>query len=87
MATRQSMDDFLQRCEDALRTAQEEYLAGQRQEHYHDQEYTQAMQGLEDTINELQIMAHSANAQQRDQLYRMRLQIEQLQNRMILLDH
>lgn len=87
MATRQSMDDFLQRCEDTIRNAQEEYLAGQRQEHYHDQEYTQAMQGLEDTINELQIMAHSANAQQRDQLYRMRLQIEQLQNRMILLDH
>lgn len=87
MATRQSIDECLQNCEDALRNAQEHYLAGQRQEHYHDQEYTQSMQQLENVINDIQIMAHSANAQQREQLYRMRLQIEQLQNNMILLNH
>ena len=87
MATRNSIDAFLQRCEDTLRNAQEQYLAGKRQEHYHDLEYTQSLQGLEDVMSELQIMAHSANAQQREQLYRMRLQIEQLQNKMILLNH
>jgi hypothetical protein len=29
-------------------------------------------------------MAHSANSQQREQLHRMRLQLQELQNKMIL---
>ncbi|SFB18158.1 MULTISPECIES: YtzC family protein [unclassified Bacillus (in: firmicutes)] len=87
MATRQSMDDLLQRCENALRCAQEQYNEGGKQEHYNDIEYTNAMQGLEDAYNDLATMAHSANAQQREELHRMRLQLQQYQNNMTLQDH
>ncbi|MFD2681665.1 YtzC family protein [Bacillus seohaeanensis] len=87
MATRQSVDECIQKCEDAIRYAQEQYKSGTQQEHYHDQEYTQAMQGVEEAINDVMNLANSANAQQRDQLHRMRLQLQNLQNEMILLDH
>jgi hypothetical protein len=42
---------------------------------------------LEQSYMNLEEMAHSANDQQREQLYRMRLQIQQLQNEMILTDY
>ncbi|MED1203125.1 YtzC family protein [Heyndrickxia acidicola] len=87
MATRQSIQDCIQRCEDVIRCAQEQYKAGSQQEHYHNVEYTDALQGLEDSYNEICKLAFSSNAQQRDQLHRMRLQLQQLQNEMILLDH
>lgn len=87
MATRQSMDDLLQRCENALHFAQEQYSEGAKQEHYNDIEYTNAMQGIEDAYNDLATMAHSANAQQREELHRMRLQLQQCQNNMTLLEH
>jgi hypothetical protein len=87
MATRQSVDDLLQRCEDAIRMAQDQYLEGSRQEHYNDDQYTNALQELETVYNDLATMANSANSQQRDQLHRMRLQLQQAQNNMILLRH
>ncbi len=87
MATRQSVEECIQKCEDAIRYAQDQYAAGTKQEHYHDQEYTDAMQKLEESINDVMNLANSANAQQRDQLHRMRLQLQNLQNEMILLDH
>jgi hypothetical protein len=87
VATRQSVDECIQKCEDAVRYAQEQYKSGTQQEHYHDQEYTQAMQKVEESINDVMNLANSANAQQRDQLHRMRLQLQNLQNEMILLDH
>lgn len=87
MATRQSVDELLQQCEDAIRNAQEQYKESSKQEHYNDDDYVQAMQTLEDSYNDLAKLAHSANAQQRDQLHRMRLQLQQFQNQMTLLDH
>jgi esterase/lipase len=87
MATRNSMDECIQKCEDAIRYAQQQYKAGSQQEHYHDVEYTQAMQQLEEAVNDVAHMANSANSQQREQLHRMRLQLQTLQNEMILLDH
>ncbi|MGM0847111.1 MAG: YtzC family protein [Bacillota bacterium] len=87
MATRQSVDECLQKCEDALRYAQEQYKSGTKQEHYHDQEYTDAMQKVEEAVNDIRHLANSANSQQRDQLHRMRLQLQQFQNEMVLLDH
>jgi hypothetical protein len=87
MATRQSVDEFLQRCEDVIRYAKEQYTGAQKQEHYNDTEYTKAQQMLEEANNELAHLALSCNAQQREQLHRMRLQLQQLQNEMILLDH
>ncbi|MDT2045136.1 hypothetical protein CHN50_12920 [Priestia aryabhattai] len=87
MATRQSVDKLLQQCEDALQYAQSQLSEGMKQEHYNDTEYTKAQLGLENAYKELEELAHSANDQQREQLYRMRLQIQQIQNRMILTEH
>jgi phage shock protein A len=87
MATRQSVDEFLQHCEDVIRYAKEQYTEAQRQEHYNDEAYINAQQMLENAVNDLAHLALSCNAQQREQLHRMRLQLEQLQNDMILLDH
>ncbi|QHA37306.1 DUF2524 family protein [Rossellomorea marisflavi] len=87
MATRQSIDECIQKCEDAIREGQKQYQAGLGQEHYGDSEYTQAMQKIEESVNDLAQLSQSANAQQREQLHRMRLQVQHLQNEMILLEH
>jgi len=84
MATRQSVENLLQQCEDAIRFAQEQYQESAMQEHYNDDSYTQAMQQLEASYNDLAKLALSANGQQRDQLHRMRLQLQQVQNNMTL---
>jgi hypothetical protein len=84
MATRDSMDNLMQQVEDAIRYAEEQYKQSSLQEQYNDDDYTKALQQLEDTYQDITKMAHSANSQQRDQLHRMRLQLQQLQNTMIL---
>ena len=84
MATRQSVENLLQQCEDVIRFAQEQYKESSLQEHYNDDGYTQAMQQLEAAYNDLAKLALSANGQQRDQLHRMRLQLQQVQNNMTL---
>lgn len=87
MATRESMETLMQQCEDAIRYAQEQYKESSLQEHYNNDDYTKALQTLEETYQDIATMAHSANSQQREQLHRMRLQIQQLQNNMILQGH
>lgn len=87
MATRQSVDQLLQQCEDAINMAQEQYKQAATQEHYMNGDFTNALQALEDAYNDLAKLAFSANAQQRDQLHRMRIQLQNVQNNMILLDH
>lgn len=87
MATRQSMDEFIHKCEEVIKYAEDQYSVASKQNHYHNDSYTDAMQRLEGAYNELADLARSANGQQRDQLHRMRLQIQQLQNSMTLLDH
>ncbi|WHX99672.1 YtzC family protein [Neobacillus sp. DY30] len=84
MATRASMDALIQQCEDVIRYAQDQFKESSLQEQYNNDGYTQALQKLEQTYQDIAKMAHSANGQQRDQLHRMRLQIQQLQNNMIL---
>ena len=84
MATRDSMDNLLQQVEDTVRFAQEQYKQSSLQEHYNDDDYTKALQQLEETYQDIAKMAISANSQQREQLHRMRLQLQQLQNTMIL---
>ncbi|GIN60054.1 hypothetical protein J27TS8_00470 [Robertmurraya siralis] len=87
MATRQSIEDLLQQCEDAIRNAHEQYQDHTRQEHYNETEFTEAMQQIETAYNDLAKMALSANGQQREQLHRMRLQLQQVQNNLILHEH
>lgn len=85
MATRASMSELKQKCEDVLRFANEQYQASSLQEQYNEDHYTQALQQLENAYNDIATMAHSANGQQREELHRLRLQIQQAQNNMILL--
>ncbi|MED3643921.1 YtzC family protein [Caldifermentibacillus hisashii] len=87
MTTRKSMEDFLYQCQQTVEFAQEQLIDGSKQGHFHDQEYREAQQRLEDQYNELMAVYRSANAVQRDRLHRMRLQIQSLQNEMTLLDH
>jgi len=87
MTTRKSMEEFLYQCQQTVEFAQEQFIEGLKQGHFHDQEYSEAQQRLEDQYNELMAVYRSANAEQRDRLHRMRLQIQSLQNEMTLLDH
>jgi polyhydroxyalkanoate synthesis regulator phasin len=87
MTTRQSMDQLLEHCEGSLQYARNQLSEGKKQEHYNDTEFTKAQQQLENAYKELEEFSHSANAQQREQLYRMRLQIQNMQNEMVLTDH
>ncbi|MEH7355497.1 YtzC family protein [Neobacillus drentensis] len=87
MATRESMDNLMQQVEDTIRYAEEQYKQSSLQEHYNDDNYTDALQQLEETYQDIAKMAHSANSQQKEQLHRMRLQLQQLQNSMILEEH
>ncbi|MFS8630461.1 MAG: YtzC family protein [Bacillales bacterium] len=84
MTTRESMDHFIRQCEETLRFAEEQLEERQRQEHYNDEEFTQALQLLENQYNELAKMSLFANDQQREQLHRMRLRLQQIQNDMII---
>lgn len=84
MATRASMETLTQQVEDTVRFAEEQYKQSSLQEHYNDVDYTQALQKLETTYQDICTMAHSANGPQREQLHRMRLQVQQLQNSLIL---
>ncbi len=84
MATRDSMDTLVQQCEAAIQYAGEQLEESSRQENYNDDDYTQALQQLETAYNDLAKMALSANGQQREQLHRMRLKLQQMQNEMIL---
>lgn len=87
MATRQLIEQFINRCESAIINAEEQYDLGSRQEHYHDIEYGDAMQELEAMLVQLRKISDSANHEQRERLHRVRLKIQQLQNKMILLNH
>ncbi|WP_442853237.1 YtzC family protein [Bacillus sp. EB01] len=84
MATRQSIEDYIHRCQEAIEFAQDQYNHTARQEHYNAEGYTQALQTLEDAYNEMAVLALSANSQQRERLNRMRLQLQQVQNDLIL---
>lgn len=84
MATRESVDHLLQQCVDAISFAQEQYKGFSLQEQYNNDDYTTALQEMEKAYQDVAHMAQSANAQQREQLHRMRLQLQQLQNTMIL---
>jgi hypothetical protein len=84
MATRESMSHLIQQCEDAIRYAQDQFRDGSLEQHYNNDDYTKALQSLEETYQDIAKMAHFANSQQREQLHRMRLQLQQVQNTMIL---
>ena len=87
MATRDSMDNLMKQVEDTIRFAEDQFKQSSLQEQYNDDGYTNALQQLEQTYQDICTMAHSANGQQREQLHRMRLMVQQLQNSMIIETH
>ena len=53
MATRESLNELKQQCEDALRFANEQYQESSLQQQYNDDNYTQALQQLEGAYNDI----------------------------------
>jgi hypothetical protein len=86
MATHESMANLFEKCNAVLRNAETQYNISSRQNDYNDGNFSIAMSELEDAYNEIAKMSLSANDHQREDLHRMRLQIQQLQNQMTLLD-
>lgn len=84
MATRESVEQLLQQCNDAIQNAQDQYKESSLQEHYNNDNYTDALQQLEGAYHDIARLAPSANSQQREQLHRMRLRVQDQQNAMIL---
>jgi chromosome segregation ATPase len=87
VATRESVEQFIQQCEDAIQYAESQYDEAKQLEHYNDTEFTKAQEQMEEAYNDLIHLSLSCNSQQREQLNRMRLQLQQLQNEMTLLRH
>lgn len=87
MTTRESLEQFLNECKMTMDYVRAHLIEGSRQQHYDDVGYSNAQLELEERYNELMKMYQSANAQQREQLHRLRLQLQSLQNEMTLLDH
>ncbi|PLS14933.1 DUF2524 domain-containing protein [Bacillus sp. M6-12] len=87
MATREAVEKCLQHCEATLQNAHEHFEEGSIQQHYNETGYSNSQMEIQSALNELEKLSQSANDQQRERLYRMSLQLRQLQNHMILLDH
>ncbi|HEY9577649.1 MAG TPA: YtzC family protein [Pseudobacillus sp.] len=86
MATRQSVDECLEQCQSAINYAEQQYNEAARQVHNNAGDFSQSQLMLESAYNDLDKLLLSANEQQREMLHRMRLQLQQMQNSMILLD-
>ncbi|MBM7648063.1 polyhydroxyalkanoate synthesis regulator phasin [Bacillus ectoiniformans] len=87
MATRQSVKQCIEQCEMALEIAMHEYKDASAQEHYNDVGFSQSQSVLEEAYSQIEDLARSANAEQREELQRMRRQIAQMQNQMVLIKH
>lgn len=84
MATRASVEQHIDRAEQACNFALEQLELANQQESYNTSEYTDAQTMLNLAYNELQKLMLSSNKQQKERLYRMQLQINRIQNDMIL---
>lgn len=83
MTTRKAMEEFMEKAEQAMDYADNQYKEFSKQEHANNDEYTQALQQLELIHHELSAVHNSANDQQREDLRRMRMRMEELQHKMI----
>ena len=77
----------VQKAKEAYDYAVEQLEIGMRQEHYNDLEYSQAQAGVEEALIELEKVANLANAENKDEFYRLRRQLTQLQHQMIITPH
>ncbi|WP_257131640.1 MULTISPECIES: YtzC family protein [unclassified Bacillus (in: firmicutes)] len=79
--------DQVQKAKEAYDYAVAQLEIGMRQEHYNDIEYSQAQAGIEEALMELEKVANLANAENKDEFYRLRRQLTQLQHQMIITPH
>lgn len=84
VATRASVDYYIQQAENAIHYAHDQLVEWKKQEHYNQTEYTEAQSQLEAAYNDLQDLMLSANAQQKERIYRIQLQIREAQNDLVL---
>lgn len=84
MATRDSVDNFIHKAEDALNYATKEVTEARKNEHYNQTEYSKAQIKLEAAHNDLDDLQNSANSEQKERIYRMQLQLRAMQNEMVL---
>jgi hypothetical protein len=77
----------VQKAKEAYDYAVEQLEIGMRQEHYNDIEYSHAQAGIEEALIELEKVANLANAENKDEFYRLRRQLTQLQHQMIITPH
>ncbi|WP_353854873.1 YtzC family protein [Bacillus sp. Bos-x628] len=84
MATRNSIDEFMQKSMETLEFANKQFDLSSRQEHDNEEDFSKAQLMLEETLSELEKLKDVANDQQRERLDRARVQIQSMQNQMIL---
>lgn len=87
MGERQSIDKSIELAQETLVYAEEQLYIGQLQEHHNDVEYSEAQQLIETAMIELEKLEGIATPEQKEELYRMRLQLQQLQSKMIITPH
>ncbi|MGG0176781.1 DUF2524 family protein [Gottfriedia acidiceleris] len=87
MTDRNFGQEQVQKAKEAYDYAVEQLEIGMRQEHYNDIEYSQAQAGIEEALIELEKVANLANAENKDEFYRLRRQLTQLQHQMIITPH
>ncbi|WP_332693182.1 DUF2524 family protein [Halalkalibacter lacteus] len=84
MAERTNLEHFLEKAETTLEEAQKAFNNSQRVQPEEPENYIQAQTHLEELSMELDTLMHAATPEQRDQLYRTQIQVNQLKNHFIL---
>jgi Protein of unknown function (DUF2524) len=87
MGDRSAIQETLSMAQEAVDLAKEQLNISRLQESYNGIEYSQAQQLLETATMEIEKLERLAVPEQKDELYRKRLQIQQLQNEMIITPH
>nr|WP_255639676.1 DUF2524 family protein [Aquibacillus saliphilus] len=84
VATRQAVEDLIDKANEYLLTAGEQLDITNRNGFEIDDSYSQAQRNLSEVEQEIQNMMDSANHQQRDQLHRLHLKVSHYMNDMVL---
>ncbi len=84
LTTRDAMENFIRDINERMELAKKELDETNRNGYNVDSEYSAAQVGLEQAEAEIEQMKLSANAQQKEQLHRLHLQVSRLLNDMYL---
>ncbi|MGM9986819.1 MAG: DUF2524 family protein [Bacillaceae bacterium] len=87
MGDHEAIQMCIDMAEQAIDLAEEQLMIGMRQEHYNDIEYSEAQSLLNTALMELDKLERIAIPEHKDELYRTKLKVLQLQNKMIITPH